>query len=364
MLRKAGIPVGVGQSADYIEAVGLVDVTVRDQVYHASRSILVNQFEQLALFDTIFNRFWRFVSAPHQVQEQAPRIKPKPIRPKRRMDIVELMAQKAGQAEQEVEFQDKAETYSYAESLQSKDIGAMNDEEIAIVRQLIQEVDWPIVQRRTRRKVSHPQGNQLDQRQILRSAMKHNGTPIRLAWQQPKLKQRPIVLLADISGSMEKYSRMTLHFFYSVTHRLKGVESFVFGTRLTRLTPMLKLKNVDVAITDAGHQVIDWSGGTRIGESLHAFNREWSRRVVRRGALVIIISDGWERGDVSQLNQEMRYLHHRCHRLIWLNPLSGQETYEPRVEGMAAALCYVDDFLPIQNLQSLYEFSEHLSRLS
>ena len=363
MLRTAGIPVAVGQSADYVEAVGLVDVTERDQVYHASRSILVTQFEQLALFETIFNRFWRFVGAPQQIRGQMPKTRPKRVQSKRRQDIVELITNRSGVVEEELEYTDKAETYSYAESLQTKDIGAMNAEEIELIREMIQQMDWPIVQRRTRRLVSNPLGNRLDQRRILRSAMKHNGIPLKLAWQQPKIKQRPIVLLADISGSMEKYARMALHFFYSVTHRLKGVESFVFGTRLTRLTPLLKVKNIDVAITEAGHQVVDWSGGTRIGESLHSFNREWSRRVVRRGALVIIMSDGWERGDVSQLTREMRYLHGRCHRLIWLNPLSGQLTYEPRVEGMSAALKYVDDFLPIHNLQSLSQLSEHLASI-
>jgi uncharacterized protein with von Willebrand factor type A (vWA) domain len=162
---------------------------------------------------------------------------------------------------------------------------------------------------------------------------------------------------------MEKYARLMLQFFYSVSHSLKDVESFVFGTRLTRITGQLKLKNIDRAIDDAAAEVIDWSGGTRIGESLHLFNQQWSRRVLRRGALVLIISDGWERGDVSLLEKEMRYLQHRCHRLIWLNPLLGRDNYKPLVEGMAAAVPYIDDFLPIHNLQSLTALAEHLAAL-
>ena len=363
MLRKAGIPVAVGQSAEYVEAVGLVDISVRDQVYHASRSILVTQYEQLRLFDTIFNRFWEFVGAPQRLRGQEPRTRPKSVQPRKRMNVVELMTQRAHQATEEIEVADKAETYSYAELLQTKDFAAMDADELQTVRQLIQEMNWPISQRKTRRVVSHPLGNQLDRRRILRSAMKHDGVPIKLSYQIRKIKQRPIVLLADISSSMEKYARLALQFFYGVTQRLTGVESFVFGTRLTRLTPQLRSKNIDVAIDAAAHHVIDWSGGTRIGESLHEFNRRWSRRVVRRGALVIIVSDGWERGDVGLLKQEMRYLQHRCHRLIWLNPLSGQQTYEPRVEGMAASLKYVDDFMPIHNLQSLAEFSDHLAEI-
>jgi uncharacterized protein with von Willebrand factor type A (vWA) domain len=176
--------------------------------------------------------------------------------------------------------------------------------------------------------------------------------------------QRPLVLLADRSGSMEKVSRLVLQFFYCMTHSLKDVECFAFGTRLTRLTPALKLRNIDSALNEAAHDVVDWSGGTRIGESLQVFNRQWSRRILRHGAVVLIISDGWERGDVQVLKQEMRYLHLRCHRLIWLNPLLGKENYQPLVEGMQAALRYVDDFLPIHNLQSLSLLGEHLRTLN
>jgi uncharacterized protein with von Willebrand factor type A (vWA) domain len=162
---------------------------------------------------------------------------------------------------------------------------------------------------------------------------------------------------------MEKYSRLMLQFFYSVTHRFRNVESFVFGTRLTRLTGQLRLRNIDRAIEGAGSEVVDWSGGTRIGDSLKTFNRQWGRRVLHRGAIVIIISDGWDRGDVSLLRQEMRSLNRRCYRLIWLNPLLGTQGYQPLVAGMTAALPFVDDFLPIHNLQSLLFLSAYLGKL-
>ena len=141
------------------------------------------------------------------------------------------------------------------------------------------------------------------------------------------------------------------------------MECFVFGTRLTRITGQLRLRNIDRALTEAAREIVDWSGGTRIGESLAVFNRRWARRVLRRGAVVVIVSDGWERGDAARLGREMRYLHHRCHRLIWLNPHLGQAGYEPLVEGMATALRWVDDFLPVHNLRSLHELSEWLGRL-
>jgi len=226
------------------------------------------------------------------------------------------------------------------------------------------QMRWQVSLRRTRRRVSDPKGDILYLRRTLRSAAKFGGVPLDLAWLSKKIKQRPLVLIADISGSMEKYARLMLQFFYSVSHSLNNVESFVFGTRLTRITAQLKLKNIDRALDEAAREVVDWSGGTRIGESLKTFNQRWSRRVLRRGAVVLLISDGWERGDVSVLKREMRYLQHRSHRLIWLNPLLGKSTYQPLVEGMAAALPYVDDFLPIHNLQSLNALAEHLGALS
>jgi uncharacterized protein with von Willebrand factor type A (vWA) domain len=161
------------------------------------------------------------------------------------------------------------------------------------------------------------------------------------------------VILADISGSMEKYARLLLQFLYSVAHSLERVECFVFGTRLTRITGQLKVRNIDQAIDQAAHEVADWAGGTRIGASLRDFNRHWGRRVLGRGAVVLLISDGWEQGDPALLADEVRRLQRRCHRLIWVNPLLGRETYQPRVGGMQAVLPHIDDFLPINNFQSL-----------
>ena len=162
---------------------------------------------------------------------------------------------------------------------------------------------------------------------------------------------------------MDKYARLVLQLFYSASHSFKEVECFVFSTRLTRVTAQLRLKNIDVAIQEAAGEVHDWAGGTRIGDSLHTFNQRWARRVLRRGAVVIVVSDGWDRGEPGRLRREMRYLQHRCHRLIWLNPLMGKATYQPLVEGMAVARPYIDDFLPIHNLQSLTALAERLGEL-
>ena len=362
MLRQAGIPVALEQSIDFARALTLVNIGDRDEVYHAARSLLVTRYEHLRLFETIFNRFWR---AHAEKGMAAGRKAPNASRPtgQRRFDIATYMAARAREADQTVDVPDRSETYSPAERLRRREFSEMTREELETVKRLIREMKWRVSQRQTRRRVPDARGSVLHLRRIMRSATKYGGVPLDLAWQKRKVKERPFVLIADISGSMEKYARLMLQFFYSVSHSLNQVECFVFGTRLTRVTPALKVKNIDRALDEAAREVVDWSGGTRIGESLRRFNREWSRRVLRRGAIVLIVSDGWERGDVELLKREMRYLHHRCHRLIWLNPLLGKSTYEPRVEGMSAALPYVDDFLPVHNLQSLHELSEHLASL-
>jgi uncharacterized protein with von Willebrand factor type A (vWA) domain len=274
------------------------------------------------------------------------------------------MAQKAKAQDPEIEAADKAGSFSGTELLQQKAFSEMTPEELEAVKKLIQVMQWRVSLRQTRRFTPDPGGSQLNLRRVMRSWVKHGGVPLKLAWKTRVVKPRPMVVLADVSGSMEKYTRLLLQFYYSLTHSRTNVECFVFGTRLTRITPHLRLRNIDRAISEAAGQVLDWAGGTRIGESLHVFNRIWSRRVLRRGAIVLIISDGWERGSVSILQQEMRYLQHRCHRLIWLNPHLGHIKYQPLVEGMAAALPYIDDFLPIHNLQSLQMLNEHLAKLS
>jgi uncharacterized protein with von Willebrand factor type A (vWA) domain len=364
LLRGAGLPVSPEQGLDFARSLTLVDIGSREQVFHAARSMLVTRHEHLTLFTTIFNRFWQSVSGEASGQ---PRTMPRAPRHKptiQKNPLMVLMSQRAGKDDPEMEVADKAETYSSADLVQNKSFGAMTPEELETTKRLIQEMRWDVIQRRTRRRTADRKGNELDMQRVMRSAAQFGGVPLRLAWQKRKVKQRPLVLLADISGSMEKYARLTLQFFYSVSHSFREVECFVFGSRLTRITPQLKLKNIDLAIEEASHMVWDWAGGTRIGDSLYTFNRRWSRRVLRRGAVVLIISDGWDRGDTTRLKQEMRYLQLRSHRLIWLNPLLGRPTYQPQVEGMTAALPYIDDFLPIHNLQSLTELSRHLASLN
>jgi uncharacterized protein with von Willebrand factor type A (vWA) domain len=347
----------------FVQGVALVDIGNRDEVYHAARSLLLTRREHMRLFETVFNRFWRVHARGEWGMEGDWQRNNRPRHKQRPFNVMTYMAHKARPVDEEIDVDDRTGTFSRMERLQRKAFAEMSQEELETVKRLIREMRWQVSLRQTRRQVAAARGARMDLRRVLRAATKYGGVPLELAWRRRKIKQRPMVIIADISGSMEKYARIVLQFAYSVSHSLKDVECFVFGTRLTRVTPQLKLKNIDRAVGDAAREVVDWSGGTRIGESLHTFNQQWSRRVLQRGAVVLIISDGWERGDVTQLETAMRFLQHRSHRLIWLNPLSGREGYEPRVDGMAAALPYIDDFLPIHNMQSLMALSHHLASL-
>jgi uncharacterized protein with von Willebrand factor type A (vWA) domain len=363
LLRRAGVPVSSSQVMDFLRALALVNIGDRQQVYHAARCTLISRYEHLRLFETLFNAFWQARSdSPPARGQKAPRA-PRHDQQQRPV-LITYMASRALPSDPELDVADKSATYSSLEVLQRKDFSQMTPEELDAVKRLIQDMRWQACLRQTRRLVASRSGETLHMRRVIASAVQHGGVPLALAWQTRKIKQRPIVLLADISGSMEQYSRLVLQFFYSLSHSLKNVECFVFGTRLTRITAQLKLKNIDRAVSEAAAEVTDWAGGTRIGESLATFTKQWSRRVLHRGAILLIVSDGWELGDVEILCAQMRYLQLRCHRLIWLNPLMGKSSYQPLVEGMAAALPYVDDFLPIHNLQSLSTLAAHLAALS
>ena len=201
-------------------------------------------------------------------------------------------------------------------------------------------------------------------RATLRQSLRHQGELLTLRRRGPKRKPRPVVVLCDISGSMEPYARMLLHFMHAVAERMDRVESFVFGTRLTRITRALERRDIDAALADVSADVNDWAGGTRIGEAIKAFKYDWLRRTLRSGGVVLVISDGCDRGDTTLLEREMARLHRNCHRLLWLNPLLRYDGYEPLTQGMQAALPHIDDFLPVHNLESLEQLGQTLTDLA
>ena len=253
-------------------------------------------------------------------------------------------------------------TYSDREVLRHRDFARMTAEELRQAREFIGQLDFSLGSRRSRRLVPG-EGRRLDTRRLLRSSLKTGGEVARLPWRVRRHKPRPLVLICDISGSMERYTRLLLHFCHTLAGELNRIESFVFSTRLTRITRALRLRSVDRALRELGTSVNDWAGGTQIGLALKTFNFHWSRRVLGGGAVVLLISDGWDRGDSQLLARETARLQRSCYRLIWLNPLLGGPQYEPLTQGARAMLPHVDDFLSVRTLASLEKLGQVLSRL-
>jgi len=376
-LRSAGMPVGSGHILGLIEAIEMVGIQRRDDVYSAARATLVSRPEQLPLFNAEFLRFWAdlvdqqapmFSEAIHDDEETVGM--PNPNQRKEKGE--QGQGAKGGEVDKTVlavegteDIQDLGEMEEYeippedvlifsaGEALRKKDFSQFSPDELAEARRLIESMTWRLGTRLTRRRKRAINGAYIDYRATLRAAMKQGGVPLDLKWRERKERMRPLVLICDISGSMDRYSRLLLRFVHALEHGLEPVEVFVFGTRLTRITRELRKKNVDTAIADVVASVDDWSGGTRIGESIKNFNYRWSRRVLRSGATVVVISDGWDRGDPELLGAEMARLQRACRRVIWLNPLLGAPGYQPLTQGIRASLPYVDHFLPIHNLKSL-----------
>jgi uncharacterized protein with von Willebrand factor type A (vWA) domain len=227
---------------------------------------------------------------------------------------------------------------------------------------MIARLTWDLGTRRTRRWV-RGRGPVLDFKKVLRRNVRHGGEPLALPRRERASRRRPLVLLCDVSGSMERYARMLLHFIHGVAGGLEHVEAFLFATRLTRITRELALRGPRRSLPTISRRVPDWAGGTRIGDALRTFNVRWARRVMGHGPVVLLISDGWDRGEPGLLAREMSRLQRSCHRLIWLNPLLGAADYQPLTRGMQAALPFVDDFLPVHNLDSLETLADVLKRL-
>jgi uncharacterized protein with von Willebrand factor type A (vWA) domain len=243
-------------------------------------------------------------------------------------------------------------SYSQAEVLRQKDFDTLTEAEMAEVRRLIRLMRLPAGLTRSRRARAGGH-DRLDIRRLLRRSLRFGGELLVFSWKSPTFRPRPLVLLCDISGSMERYTRLLLNFTYALKSASTRVEAFVFATRLTRITRLLKSHDVDAALNRVMASVDDWSGGTRIGEAIETFNRRYARRVLSHGATVAIISDGWDRGDAAQMRQAIARLQRSCHRLIWMNPLMGAPGYEPLTLGLQAAMPFVDDFLPAHNLANL-----------
>ena len=366
VLRGLGLDVNPGRMMDLVQALSYVEVGLRSDFYHASRTLLVHQRDDIPLFDQAFEMFWQKPLGEWKLLEihgrRMRRTKPEPL-------VVppplESESSGAGLPDdvQERPVIEVTKSYSAREALRRRDFSDLTEDEIREVRALIADLVWRLGARLTRRQRVGA-GKRLDLRRTLRQSLHCGGEIVRFARREPRRKPRPLVVIADISGSMERYTRLLLHFIYSLTQGLgQRVEAFAFGTRLTRLSRHMRDRDVERALSGVSSAVTDWSGGTRIGDCLLTFNYDWARRVLSGGAIVLLISDGWDRGDPEVLAKEMDRLRRSCHRLVWLNPLLGSPEYEPLTRGMLAALPHVDNFLPVHNLKSLEDLAQHLEKL-
>jgi uncharacterized protein with von Willebrand factor type A (vWA) domain len=367
-LRAAGIPVGPGSVMDALEALRTAGITNRADFYWTLHAVFVKRHEHSILFDQAFQIFFRKRAYFDQLMAMMlPQVVPQPDNAppppaaKRVLDAMFKSQQKPPEEKKkEVEI-DARLTVSDREVLEKKDFAQMSAAEIAEAKQAIAKLVLPLDEVKTRRLRPSPHGHMIDLRRTLRSSMKAGGAVIDLKYLGPKTRQPPIVALLDISGSMSQYTRLFLHFLHAVTDNRKRVSTFLFGTRLTNVTRALKQKDPDEALAACSGGVLDWSGGTRIAPSLAAFNRQWSRRVLGQGAVVLLITDGLEREPGNQLGFEMDRLHRSCRRLIWLNPLLRFEGFEAKASGIRVMLPHVDELRPIHNLNAMKDLCRALS---
>src|SRR5580698_139970 len=357
-LRAAGLPVGPGAVLDALEAVKAAGVGTREDFYWTLHAVFVKRHEHSILFDQAFRIFFRRRGYVDQLlammMPQAPAAAPQAPQAgaTRVHEALYSGLDDKLKKEREIEL-DARLTVSDREVLQKKDFAQMTGAEIAAAKAAMKRLVLPLAEVRTRRLAPHRRGHLIDIRRTLRASLKGGGDFIDLKFIGPKTKPPPLVALLDISGSMSQYSRIFLHFLHALTDARKRVHTFLFGTRLTNVTRALRERDPDDALASCSASVPDWSGGTRIASSLHAFNRLWARRVLGQGAVVMLITDGLDRDVDDTLAFDMDRLHRSCRRLVWLNPLLRFEGFEARARGIKTMLPHVDEFRPIHNLESM-----------
>jgi uncharacterized protein with von Willebrand factor type A (vWA) domain len=363
VLRRAGVAVHGGRVLDALQALDYVGIGRRGDVKTALRTVLVQRHEDLVTFDRAFDAFWRKRGEAwgrtdlRAIGERRSGIELRFVLPGSGGDEPESTAR-----EDEPPTPATVQTWSAREALRRKNFAQYTADEVADARAALAALAWRIRERRTRRWVSG-RGAALDLRRALRRTLRAGGELIVLPRRARATRPRPLVVLCDVSGSMERYTRMLLHFVHAIARDRQRVEAFLFATRLTRITRQVRTDRVDGAVSAVAHAVEDWAGGTRIGDALRELNMRWARRVLTRGPVVLVISDGWDRGDPDRLSAEMARLQRSCDRLIWLNPLLGEVDYQPLTRGIRAALPYIDDFLPAHNIASLERLAAHLSAI-
>ena len=358
-LRREGLVVGSGHILTYCESVAKLDPTELADLYYAGRSCMVSRPQDIPTYNRVFRAYFLDTSNPmDEVLKMKQKVSPDSE------DVMEMLMEEEGEGEEREGEPPSGVMASTLEVLRRKAFAECTPEELAAIRKMMQRFKLVPPKRITRRYVNHPKGKRPDMRNTIRKAMRTHGEIVKQEWRDRRVRLRRLILILDISGSMTSYSRALLQFAYAAARTSGKLEVFCFGTRLTRITDTLQKRNPDEALSEATKQVFDWEGGTKIGDSLHYFVQNWGRRGLCRGGIVVICSDGMERGDPDVLDKTMQRISRLSHAIVWMNPLKGDDpNYEPRSVGMAAASPYIDVLLSGHDFESLSELAEVLPTL-
>ncbi len=370
VLKDLEFKVGLSQLIDASRSLEFVDITCRGDFYSVLRSNLISEKEDILPFDRVFDCFWKDFAPGEEPTETLEMSVPASEESREESDdsggsLEDVVAQAHSQEEDRAREPDPffLPTYSPHDSLNEKDFSEMGIEESRAISRAILLIASKIATQVSRRKKRASKGDEIDPRSTMRKNIKFGGDIIEFVSRKRRIKKTRIVLLCDVSGSMDCYSRFLIQFMYGLQNELWGVETFVFSTSLTRITHLIRTKDIGNALERISNSVLGWSGGTNIGRSLFTFNREYAPRLVTHRTVVVLISDGWDRGDVGLMEQEMRNLKRRCQKIIWLNPLLASENYQPLCKGMQAALPYLDFFLSVHNVHSLVNLGRTMQKL-
>jgi uncharacterized protein len=356
VLRGSGVDVPVGRAVTYARALALTGVDRSSAVYWAGRTTLLGRPEDIGAYDRAFDAFWRR-RFDVTIESSAP------VELTIVLETEEEGPPGAGEEPQEAEGPTLVVRWSRQEVLRHKDFAAYTHAEFEEARRLMNDLRLHGAMRRSRRRrPSRKAEGRPDLRRTVRRSLRSGGEPIRRAFSEAGERPRRIVLICDVSGSMEPYSRALVRFLHAAVVGRGRIEAFALGTRLTRITRELSSRDPDAALARAARSVPDWSGGTRLGEGLRAFNDQWGVRGMARGSVVVILSDGWDRGDPALLAEQMQRLQRVAYRTVWVNPLKASPGYAPLAAGMAAALPYVDEFVEGHSLDSLRKLAEVISQ--
>jgi hypothetical protein len=368
LLRGAGLRLGPDRVLDCVRALELAGCNRREDWYWTMSAVFLSKEEQRPIFDQAFRIFWR---DPKLVEKMMNALlpktygragKPEQEQSQRLSDALFNQKKPAEDRQQEKIELDARLTFSSREVLQRMDFDTMSAAELAEAKKMLRDLRLPLPLIRTRRNKLDERGKTINLRATLRESLRDGGKVIPLVREAPAWIHPPLVVLCDISGSMNPYARMFLHFLHAITNDRDRVSVFVFGTRLTNITRQLRHRDVDVAMARVAEAIKDWSGGTRIGWSLREFNWRWARRLLGQNACVLLVSDGLDREAGEGLAEEMQRLHKSCKQLVWLNPLLRYDKFEARPAGVRAMLPHVDRFLPVHNLKSLVDLAHTLSK--